>query len=122
MMRTSFFHLKLDVADLRRSLDFYCGILNWRVVVRYDRQDGVTIVQISPTGMPPGIELWHEPPLESFAQDRLHFALTVDGVHRKLDRYGSRRDQMRQIFETEGDWGRLLAAFAQTAADSVRTP
>jgi hypothetical protein len=26
---------------------------------------------------------------------------------------------MRRIFETEGDWGRLLAAFAQTAAISA---
>lgn len=48
-------------------------------------------------------------------------ATRVELEHRKLDRYGSRRDQMRHIFETEGDWGRLLAAFAQTAADSIRT-
>jgi hypothetical protein len=36
--------------------------------------------------------------------------------HRKLDRYGARRDEMRRIFDTEGDWGRLLAAFASAAA------
>ena len=40
----------------------------------------------------------------------------VELVHRKLDRYGARRDEMRRIFDTEGDWGRLLAAFAQAAA------
>lgn len=26
--------------------------------------------------------------------------------------YGARRDEMRRIFDTEGDWGRLLAMFA----------
>jgi hypothetical protein len=36
--------------------------------------------------------------------------------HRKLDRYGARRDEMRRIFDTEGDWGRLLQAFAARAA------
>jgi hypothetical protein len=46
-------------------------------------------------------------------------ATRVELEHRKLDRYGIRRDEMRRIFETEGDWGRLLAAFAQTAAVST---
>jgi uncharacterized protein YndB with AHSA1/START domain len=40
----------------------------------------------------------------------------VELEHRRLDRYGARRDQMRAIFETEGDWGRLLAMFANVAA------
>jgi uncharacterized protein YndB with AHSA1/START domain len=35
--------------------------------------------------------------------------------HRRLDRYGARRDEMRAIFDTEGDWGRLLEAFARVA-------
>jgi hypothetical protein len=39
----------------------------------------------------------------------------VEFEHRHLDRYGARRDEMRRIFETEGDWGRLLQAFAQAA-------
>jgi uncharacterized protein YndB with AHSA1/START domain len=42
-------------------------------------------------------------------------ATRVEFEHRKLDRYGERRDKMRRIFETEGDWGRLLASFAQLA-------
>lgn len=42
----------------------------------------------------------------------------VELEHRKLDRYGARRDEMRRIFETEGDWGRLLAMFAARAAES----
>lgn len=40
----------------------------------------------------------------------------VELEHRHLDRYGARRDEMRRIFETEGDWGRLLESFARAAA------
>lgn len=40
----------------------------------------------------------------------------VELEHRRLDRYGARRDEMRRVFDTEGDWGRLLQAFAQAAA------
>ena len=40
----------------------------------------------------------------------------VELEHRKLDRYGSRRDEMRRIFDSEGDRGRLLAMFARAAA------
>ena len=43
----------------------------------------------------------------------------VELEHRKLDRYGARRDEMRRIFETEGDWGRLLAMFAARAAEET---
>jgi uncharacterized protein YndB with AHSA1/START domain len=39
----------------------------------------------------------------------------VELTHGRLDRYGARRDEMRRIFDTEGDWGRLLAAFARVA-------
>jgi len=39
----------------------------------------------------------------------------VELEHRRLDRYGERRDHMRRVFDTEGDWGRLLEAFAQAA-------
>jgi uncharacterized protein YndB with AHSA1/START domain len=42
-------------------------------------------------------------------------ATRVELEHRKLDRYGARRDAMRRIFNTEGDWGRLLAMFAALA-------
>lgn len=44
-------------------------------------------------------------------------ATRVDLEHRRLDRYGARRDQMRRIFETEGDWGRLLEMFARAAVN-----
>jgi len=39
----------------------------------------------------------------------------VELEHRHLDRYGVRRDEMRRIFDTEGDWGKLLEAFARSA-------
>jgi uncharacterized protein YndB with AHSA1/START domain len=45
----------------------------------------------------------------------------VELEHRRLDRYGARREQMRHIFDTEGDWGRLLAAFAAQAAKEAKT-
>ena len=43
-------------------------------------------------------------------------ATRVELEHRLLDRYGVRRDEMRRIYDTEGDWGRLLEAFARVAA------
>jgi uncharacterized protein YndB with AHSA1/START domain len=43
-------------------------------------------------------------------------ATRVELEHRKLDRYGARAAEMRRIFDTEGDWGRLLAMFAAKAA------
>lgn len=39
----------------------------------------------------------------------------VELQHRRLDRFGARRAEMRRIFDTEGDWGQLLAAFARVA-------
>lgn len=41
----------------------------------------------------------------------------VELEHRKLDRYGARREEMRTIFDKTGDWGRLLAGFAARAAE-----
>jgi hypothetical protein len=40
--------------------------------------------------------------------------------HRRLDRYGDRRDEMRTIFDKTGDWGQLLASFAQKAETSAK--
>lgn len=42
----------------------------------------------------------------------------VELEHRRLDRYGPRRDEMRAIFDKEGDWGRLLGAFARVAEET----
>jgi uncharacterized protein YndB with AHSA1/START domain len=46
--------------------------------------------------------------------------MRVEFEHRRLDRFDDRRDEMRAIFDTHGDWGRFLAAFAQTAMASRR--
>jgi uncharacterized protein YndB with AHSA1/START domain len=43
----------------------------------------------------------------------------VELEHRKLYRYGARRDEMRRIFDIEGDWGRLLGMFAARAAEEL---
>ena len=43
-------------------------------------------------------------------------ATRVELEHRRLDRYGARRDEMRKIFDSTGDWGKLLAGFANAAA------
>jgi uncharacterized protein YndB with AHSA1/START domain len=42
----------------------------------------------------------------------------VELEHRHLDRYGARRDEMRRIYDTEGDWGKLLEMFARVAAEA----
>jgi len=42
----------------------------------------------------------------------------VELEHRNLDRYGTRRDEMRRIYDTEGDWGKLLEMFARAAAEA----
>lgn len=39
----------------------------------------------------------------------------VELEHRRLDRFGARREEMRRIFDTEGDWGRLLESFGAAA-------
>jgi len=46
-------------------------------------------------------------------------ATRVELEHRRLDRYGARRDQMRRIFDKEGDWGRVLEGFARIAASQA---
>ena len=48
-------------------------------------------------------------------------ATRVELEHRKLDRYGARRAEMRRIFDTEGDWGGLLAMFAARAEGGAGT-
>ena len=46
----------------------------------------------------------------------------VELEHRRLDRYGARRDEMRTVFDKSGDWGRLLARFAEVAAGAPSQP
>jgi uncharacterized protein YndB with AHSA1/START domain len=40
----------------------------------------------------------------------------VELEHRRLERYGDKAGEMRTIFDSDGGWGRLLAAFAEAAA------
>jgi uncharacterized protein YndB with AHSA1/START domain len=42
----------------------------------------------------------------------------VELEHRRLDRYGARREEMRTIFDSSGDWGKLLEMFADQAAQT----
>jgi hypothetical protein len=43
----------------------------------------------------------------------------VELEHRRLDLYGDRAAEMRRVFDTEGDWGRLLESFAGAARAAV---
>jgi uncharacterized protein YndB with AHSA1/START domain len=66
----------------------------------------------------------HDPALQTEIEVRFlkegDAGTRVEFEHRRLDRYGDRRDEMRTIFDTTGDWGRLLAAFSETAMTSAR--
>ena len=42
----------------------------------------------------------------------------VELEHGRLDRYGSHREQMRGVFDSEGGWGGLLAAFTRAVVAS----
>jgi lactoylglutathione lyase len=91
MLKSAFLHVKIDVSDLKRSLEFYAGCLGLKEIVRYDRSDGVVIVQLSPTGAPPGLELWYEPPHRAAPNERFHVAFgvqDVDAAIRFLDLQG----------------------------------
>jgi uncharacterized protein YndB with AHSA1/START domain len=46
-------------------------------------------------------------------------ATRVELEHRRLDRFGDRRDQMREIFDKSGDWGQLLLSFASAAEKAI---
>jgi uncharacterized protein YndB with AHSA1/START domain len=45
----------------------------------------------------------------------------VELEHRKLDRFGARRDEMRQIFDSTGDWAKLLGGFVAAAERAAQT-
>jgi lactoylglutathione lyase len=83
-------HLKIDVEDLARSLRFYCEQLEFRQIVRYELDDGGVIVQVSPTGEPPGVELWYEIGGARFSHDRLHFAFAVTEIDALVQRLATR--------------------------------
>jgi uncharacterized protein YndB with AHSA1/START domain len=45
----------------------------------------------------------------------------VELEHRRLDRYGPRRDEMRGIFDSERGWTGLLDSFAARASEGAST-
>jgi lactoylglutathione lyase len=72
-----FLHAKLDVRDLARSERFYRDLLGLKEIVRYELPDRV-IVQLSPTGRSPGVELWFEPDRVVAPATEIHIAFDVD--------------------------------------------
>lgn len=42
-------------------------------------------------------------------------ATRIELEHSHFDRYGPRRDEMRAIFDSQGNWGKVLAMFASVA-------
>lgn len=61
----------------------------------------------------------YDPSLKTEIEIRFHSEgerrTRVELEHRHLDRYGERRDEMRRVFDSEGDWGRILAMFGGVA-------
>jgi len=60
----------------------------------------------------------HDPSLKTEVEVRFlpegEGATRVELEHRNLEAYGARRDEMLAIFESDGGWSGLLAAFART--------
>jgi catechol 2,3-dioxygenase-like lactoylglutathione lyase family enzyme len=75
----AFSHLRLDVTDLDRSVDFYCRVVGLDVVVRHETAT-YTVVQVGLGGRLPGIELWHEPELGPPPPSRVHVAFLAEDV------------------------------------------
>lgn len=72
-------HVKLNVRDMERSLDFYRNKLDFLEMARYPIETGL-IVQLSHNGHPPGIELWYEEPALAVENKELHIAFEVSDV------------------------------------------
>lgn len=78
-------HAKLDVHDLPRSEMFYRDLLGLREVVRYRIPRG-TILQLSPTGRSPGVELWFEEGRILAPPTECHIAFDVDDTRSWVER------------------------------------
>jgi catechol 2,3-dioxygenase-like lactoylglutathione lyase family enzyme len=74
----AFLHAKLDVTDMARSEEFYCGLLGLHEIVRYSIPNNGVILQLSPNGQPPGVELWYEEPIGQAPDTKMHIAFAVD--------------------------------------------
>ena len=87
-MITGIGHIAFRVADMDRSLAFYCGVLGLEELTRLNRDDGSlwlvylrasddTILELFPGGEPAGAP---DPRAVGYA----HFSLTVDDMRRTL--------------------------------------
>jgi uncharacterized protein YndB with AHSA1/START domain len=69
-------------------------------------------------------DLQYDPALQTEIEVRIiaeqDGSTRVELKHRRLDRFGNRRDEMRAIYDKAGDWGQLLVAFAQAAETSAK--
>jgi lactoylglutathione lyase len=80
-----FLHAKLDVHDLPRSERFYRDLLGLAEIVRYQIPGG-TILQLSPTGRSPGVELWYEAGRTLAPPSDCHIAFDVDDTRSAVER------------------------------------
>jgi sugar phosphate isomerase/epimerase/catechol 2,3-dioxygenase-like lactoylglutathione lyase family enzyme len=78
-------HLKLNVSNMKKSLNFYCDKLGFKEMCRYHLKNDGMIVQISHNGLPPGLELWYEKPQLPIENKALHFAFEVKNVPAIVD-------------------------------------
>lgn len=64
----------------------------------------------------------YDPALKTEVELRFHAEgsdrTLVQLEHRRLDRYGARSDEMRRVFDKDGDWGKFLELFARAAAEA----
>ena len=87
---------------------------DWRTVLAWDPPTRLVLSWDISADWQPDPALKTEIEVRFIAEGR--DATRVELEHRRLDRYGARRDEMRRVFDTEGDWGRLLEMFARAAA------
>jgi uncharacterized protein YndB with AHSA1/START domain len=87
---------------------------DWGRVLSWEPHDRLVLTWDISADWQPDPNLKTEIEVRFIAESRDRTRLELE--HRRLDRFGARRDEMRRIFDTEGDWGRLLESFARTAA------
>ena len=71
-----FHHVRIDVTDLDRSLDFYVRVLGMTEVARYVSDERTTL-HLGSDGAMPGIELWWEPLAGPVVINTSHLAFEV---------------------------------------------
>jgi uncharacterized protein YndB with AHSA1/START domain len=86
---------------------------NWGRVLAWEPTSRLVLSwEISADWQPdPNLETEVEVRFIAVNRDRTRVELS----HRRLERFGTRRDEMRGVFDSDGGWGGLLAAFASAA-------